>query len=241
MYLWSLLTATLLLPLPVFSASYAKRSYQSHNYYVLEHHPYAPLDELTSLLGVELVEPLRNLPDFWLVRAEKPPVNARSDSPGSDPVLARYNYLRSNHLSQRSQKLALVDSIKYLSPQTPRQRVKRAPPPIRPSPFESASQVAERLAIADPLFPEQWHLVNEEFPENTMNVTGVWEMGFTGKGVLSSLIDDGLDYTSDDLAENFVRTLDSVLPNATDIGFQGRFRLTRLQRPYRLTHSQTLR
>jgi hypothetical protein len=38
-----------------------------------------------------------------------------------------------------------------------------------------------------------------------MNVSGLWEMGITGRGVISALIDDGLDYTSDDLSANFVR------------------------------------
>jgi kexin len=37
-----------------------------------------------------------------------------------------------------------------------------------------------------------------------MNVTGVWEMGIMGEGVITSLVDDGLDYRSQDLAENFV-------------------------------------
>jgi len=38
-----------------------------------------------------------------------------------------------------------------------------------------------------------------------MNATPVWEMGLTGKGVITALVDDGLDYKSDDLAANFVR------------------------------------
>jgi kexin len=99
-------------------------------------------------------------------------------------------------------------AIKYLSRQTLRQRVKRAPPPIRqPQPSqEDARAVALRLGIQDPLFPKQWHLLNEEAPEHSMNVIPVWEMGYTGKGVISSFVDDGLDYTSEDLKENFVRS-----------------------------------
>jgi subtilisin family serine protease len=37
-----------------------------------------------------------------------------------------------------------------------------------------------------------------------MNVTGLWKEGVTGKGVISALVDDGLDYESDDLKPNFV-------------------------------------
>jgi kexin len=37
-----------------------------------------------------------------------------------------------------------------------------------------------------------------------MNVTGLWKEGVTGKGVISALVDDGLDYESEDLKPNFV-------------------------------------
>ena len=68
----------------------------------------------------------------------------------------------------------------------------------------SVEAVAERLDIHDPLFPEQWHLINTQNPEHSMNVTGLWDLGFTGKGVISALVDDGLDYEHPDLAPNFV-------------------------------------
>ena len=68
----------------------------------------------------------------------------------------------------------------------------------------SVEAVAERLDIHDPLFPEQWHLINTQYPEHSMNVTGLWDLGFTGKGVISALVDDGLDYEHPDLAPNFV-------------------------------------
>ncbi|KAJ2716839.1 pheromone processing endoprotease [Coemansia spiralis] len=57
--------------------------------------------------------------------------------------------------------------------------------------------------IADPLYGEQWHLVNSKEAGHDINVTGVWHQGVTGAGVTVALIDDGLDYSSDDLLENF--------------------------------------
>ncbi|OLY79504.1 Protease KEX1 [Smittium mucronatum] len=59
------------------------------------------------------------------------------------------------------------------------------------------------IEIKDPLFPKQWHLVNDFVSGNDINVTGVWEMGVTGRNVTVALIDDGLDYTSEDLTSNF--------------------------------------
>jgi kexin len=94
--------------------------------------------------------------------------------------------------------------VPYLERQTLRRRHKRAPPSQRPPSSTSSEGVAARLGIQDPLFSKQWHLVNDDHPEHMMNVVPVWDMGYTGKGVISSLVDDGLDYTSDDLAANFV-------------------------------------
>ncbi|KIK61415.1 hypothetical protein GYMLUDRAFT_225099 [Collybiopsis luxurians FD-317 M1] len=156
----------------------ARRSYDTHNYYVLE------LDTqpeyYASLLGVEIVEQVGELEGFWLVRGEKN--LTKREEGGEDAILARF------HATKPS-------PMKSLIPQIPRKRVKRALP--------TTSDVAAKLGIQDPLFPDQWHLINPDAPEHMMNVSGLWEEGYTGVGVTSSLIDDGLDYTSEDLAENF--------------------------------------
>ncbi|KAJ1931541.1 pheromone processing endoprotease, partial [Linderina pennispora] len=57
--------------------------------------------------------------------------------------------------------------------------------------------------IKDPRFGDQWHLVNTVEKGHDINVTGVWRQGVTGQGVTVALIDDGLDYTSEDLLDNF--------------------------------------
>ncbi|ORX74393.1 hypothetical protein DL89DRAFT_273746 [Linderina pennispora] len=58
-------------------------------------------------------------------------------------------------------------------------------------------------SIKDPKFGDQWHLVNTVEKGHDINVTGVWRQGVTGQGVTVALIDDGLDYTSEDLLDNF--------------------------------------
>ncbi|KAJ2876296.1 pheromone processing endoprotease [Coemansia aciculifera] len=77
---------------------------------------------------------------------------------------------------------------------------------------ERASNDTAWRDIADPLFPTQWHLVNTKEIGHDINVTGVWHQGklyhiegrgITGAGVTVALIDDGLDYSSEDLLENF--------------------------------------
>ncbi|KAG5645071.1 hypothetical protein DXG03_007161 [Asterophora parasitica] len=195
----------------------SQRSYDTHNYYVVEHDPRASagasLDDVMHSLRVEPVEELRELKHHWLVRAEKPPTPdlvARGDTQSRefDPVIDRYHQLRdtaSSHLSARSEDglraREVVASVRHLERQVLRQRSKRAPPPIRrPATIED---VSHRFGIKDPIFSKQWHLINDAYPEHTMNVVPVWEMGLTGKGVISAVVDDGLDFTSEDLAPNF--------------------------------------
>ena len=201
---WSLLLS-LLAHRAVFASHPAKRFYSSHNYYVLEHDPSsgASLSNVAHALGVEVVEQAGELINHWLVRAEKSDSDLSPRGEIVDRVVDTYNRLRRDTtLGRRSNPVA---SVRYLSRQTLRQRVKRAPPPISPPPDWTSQAIADKLGIQDPMFTQQWHLVNDELPEHSMNATAIWEMGLSGKGVISSLVDDGLDYTSEDLKDNFVR------------------------------------
>ncbi|KAJ7461457.1 peptidase S8/S53 domain-containing protein [Mycena latifolia] len=203
-----LLRWSLVLPLlahqAVLAAYPAKRFYNSHHYYVLEHDPSsgASLSDVAHALSVEVVEQAGELVNHWLVRIEKSDSDLSPRGEIFDPVLYTYQRLRRDTtLDRRSNPVA--SSVRYLSRQTLRQRIKRAPPPISPPAEASAQAIADRLDIHDPLFTKQWHLVNDEYPEHSMNATSIWEMGLSGKGVISSLVDDGLDYTSEDLKDNF--------------------------------------
>lgn len=217
---WTLLL-TILAQQPVIGSIPSRRSYLTHTYYVLEHDPLAiPSASLASVaeaLGVEVIEQAGELQNHWLVRAEKFVLTARNEP--SDRVFHAFQNLhdratldQETYLSPRSgaesYARAVVSSVKYLSRQDLRQRVKRAPPPVQI--HNESQRIATRLGIVDPRFRDQWHLVNDDYPEHMMNVTPVWEMGFTGKGVIASIVDDGLDYTSVDLAENFVRATSCV-------------------------------
>lgn len=210
---WTLLASIAISTTHVTSTP-AKRYYSTHNYYVLEHtgDNGTPLEDVASSLGAEVVEQAGELRDTWLLRTAKPPIEPRGGE--FDLVIAAFEDLQaraSSHLSSRSEDVLsarqIVSSVVFLERQVPRELVKRAPPSVRPPATPSA--VAKRLGLKDPLFTEQWHLVNEEFPEHMMNATPVWDMGLTGKGVLASFLDDGLDFESDDLKDAFVR--DSLL------------------------------
>jgi len=60
----------------------------------------------------------------------------------------------------------------------------------------------------DPGWEKQWYLVNwgqndEHLVGADIEVLDVWRRGFTGKGVVVSILDDGLDHTHPDLKRNY--------------------------------------
>ena len=216
---WSLLALISFSATQVTSSSTpSKRTYGTHDYYALEYFPGpfgASLDEVTTALGVEVVEQVGAFKDTWLVQAEKPRELLGSREESFDLVLSKFERLQvqaSSHITSRSEETLLakrvVSSVTFLERQFLQELVKRAPPPpFFPSHSATSQEVADRLHLHDPLFKEQWHLVNDEHPEHMMNTTPVWDMGFSGKDVLVSYIDDGLDDQTEDLKDAFVRIL----------------------------------
>lgn len=54
------------------------------------------------------------------------------------------------------------------------------------------------------MLDQQWHLINTQMKDIELNVTGLWSRGITGDGIKVVIVDDGLDFNSDDLKDNFV-------------------------------------
>jgi kexin len=134
----------------------ARRSYNTHDYYVIHLENGTTPEESAAALNAEFVEPVGELDDYYLIRVKKrtvSPFDRRSLEGSSDPVVASLEDLR-----RRDDPMS--QSIRALLPQTLRQRVKRAPIPS----FPELTEVESSLSINDPLFPSQWHIVNSESP-----------------------------------------------------------------------------
>lgn len=67
----------------------------------------------------------------------------------------------------------------------------------------SVERVKNTLNITDPIFNQQWHLMNTNYPGNDLNITNLWFENITGNGIVVAIVDDGLDYESEDLKSNF--------------------------------------
>lgn len=127
-------------------------------------------------------------------------------------VLENWNNLdvvKREHQHHASQ---LAGSVRSLEMLPLKHLQKRMPVPIEASekeftPVDSSQeitkQIIDKLDIHDPIFSEQWHLLNTAYPGHDVNVTGLWLEGIFGEGITAAIVDDGLDLDSEDLADNF--------------------------------------
>ncbi|RZF37214.1 hypothetical protein LSTR_LSTR011064, partial [Laodelphax striatellus] len=59
----------------------------------------------------------------------------------------------------------------------------------------------------DPLYKEQWYLNGGAKDGYDMNIAHAWEKGYTGKGVVVSILDDGIQTNHPDLSLNYLCSL----------------------------------
>ena len=188
------------------------RTYDTHQYYTLELSTQSLefAKSTAESLGVELVEQLGELDGHWLVRVPgSTPLHNSTTATllQSDPIVKRWHGLR-----KRQTRSSQQPKLRFLTPLTLRQRAKRDGfhmPPRRHHGLQSRDETEflyaqNDLGIADPMLNLQWHLINTQEKDVELNVTGLWGRNITGTGVRVALIDDGLDFDSNDLKDNFV-------------------------------------
>ncbi|KAH8025767.1 hypothetical protein HPB51_011098 [Rhipicephalus microplus] len=78
---------------------------------------------------------------------------------------------------------------------------------VRPREKRGLAQDWETLRFNDPLWSHQWYIhdtrSSPELPELDHRVTKVWDMGFTGRGIVVTVMDDGLEWNHTDLTQNY--------------------------------------
>lgn len=138
------------------SAKFARRTYDTHDYYVIRHSPthgHSPA-ECAEAIGTELIEQVGELENYWLVRTPKSQLISSEDS-----VVASWKALR------RRSSTPISQSIRSLLPQKPRTRVKRQLSPAPSDDHTQLDRVIAEMDIHDPQFKDQWHIINVEYPE----------------------------------------------------------------------------
>ncbi|KAK0426882.1 hypothetical protein QR680_009947 [Steinernema hermaphroditum] len=91
-----------------------------------------------------------------------------------------------------TRRLRSLPAVKWVEQQRIRRRAKRT---------------VTNMQFNDPLWDKQWQL--HERRDNSsgqvvgMNIQEAWTRGYTGKGVVVSILDDGIEHTHTDLKENY--------------------------------------
>ncbi|TIC18292.1 hypothetical protein E3Q15_00170 [Wallemia mellicola] len=161
-----------------------EKNYESHDYYVLQSHIDSSEIEIAAieeLFGMEFVENVGELDNHHLFKIPK----------GHSFLIDDFH----SHLHKRNN-----NQFRSITQQTPRHKLHKRAPVL---PITESRIVAAALDINDPIFSDQWHLVNDKKSEHSINVAPVWSQGIKGQGVKVAVVDDGLDMHSKDLAPTF--------------------------------------
>ncbi|KAF8794780.1 Furin-like protease kpc-1 like protein [Argiope bruennichi] len=117
-----------------------------------------------------------------------------------------YHHVRHRRLAKRSLRrsdehhiaLSNEKQVKWFSQQELKRRVKRD--------FLEISDPAEsgpKISLNDPRWPQMWYLNRGEGLD--MNVQDAWAQGVTGKGIVVTILDDGLEKDHPDISKNYDR------------------------------------
>ncbi|KAL8846346.1 MAG: hypothetical protein Q9221_008563 [Calogaya cf. arnoldii] len=206
------------------SLSYAKashvRNHDTHHYYALHLQPGTAPHDIASALGLYYEGKLGELPDHHTFSC---PQTTQHNADGILEELRRRKRKRTQLPSLGPLDGVLWSQKQKIKPRMQKRTALPAPPPrpgppighelgdqpVEPQPpavqaaIATRKEVVSKLGIEDPIFHEQWHLINTVQPGHDVNVSGVWMQGVTGHNVTAVMVDDGIDMYSDDIKDNY--------------------------------------
>ncbi|KAK9248622.1 peptidase S8/S53 domain-containing protein [Lipomyces tetrasporus] len=156
------------------------------------------IDDFANEIGLRFEEPLGSLKNHYLFSAPKSISHDGAAPAAEDHVSAK--------LRKRN---SAAQPVQYFEKMKTKRLYKRdvSDRYAYDQPIDSSllplRELEKALDIHDPLFEKQWHLMNPLQPGHDVNVSGVWLQNITGAGVVTAIVDDGLDFDSDDLKDNF--------------------------------------
>ncbi|EGE77626.1 kexin [Blastomyces gilchristii SLH14081] len=207
-------------------ASILPRNHDANDYFALHLDPSVSPLQIAQLLGATHEGQVGELADHHTFSRPKGRPGSDLGKTLDDLKLRRRRRKRDvSHSSMEDPVVTdVLDGILWSQKLTLRPpMVKRAPPPPPPTTAKTKARqskpqvqedegynaterlrhIATTLEIEDPIFADQWHLFNTVEVGHDLNVTGLWLEGITGEGVISAIVDDGLDMNSNDLMDNY--------------------------------------
>jgi subtilisin family serine protease len=118
-------------------------------------------------------------------------------APADSETAVHGRHVRHGRDSERTERLAAGEHVEWAEQQRVLARSRRS--------IDQRARIVdvEAPSFPDPMFSQQWHLVNQARPGHDINVMDAWSHGFTGRGVVVSVLDDGLEYDHSDFIGNY--------------------------------------
>lgn len=196
-------------------AELARRTYDTHDFFALHLDDATSPEQVAKVLGARHEGPIGNLPNHHKFSVPRERSAEADDLLETLRVRRRLRRRGGAEASQLERRADGMDGVLWSQKLEQRQRlVKRSVLPRELSADSGLDargnsavvvrdRIASDLSIKDPIFKDQWHLFNTEQVGHDLNVTGVWLEGITGEGVVTAIVDDGLDMNSEDLKDNY--------------------------------------
>ncbi|KAL5606406.1 hypothetical protein BROUX41_002823 [Berkeleyomyces rouxiae] len=183
--------------------------FDSADHYVLNLRPEIDPREVASKLGLRYDGQLGALDNLHVFTGEKTTRDVageaiamsrhRKRSLGETDALASVRFSQKQQLKPRLEKRIIPPRPEgYMAPRSGHRLIAR-----NDELEEKRKALIEKIDIKDPIFKDQWHLINTEQPGHDVNMTDIWLEGITGNGSIVAIVDDGLDMYSEDLKDNY--------------------------------------
>lgn len=195
--------STLFLPLfsayvtvTLISSILAEKTYT--NRFAIKVTPNANPDEIARSLGFTNQGKIGSLDDHYLFVGHH--ISKRSTEPHDTGTCVKHQdilWSEQQHAKRRFKRDGLLD-LPSASPKN----LTRSKSAILPSPYHHGEK-DRSFSFKDPLFDKQWYYNAGGRGRYDMNVIPVWKMGYTGKGVVLTILDDGVQPDHPDLSKNY--------------------------------------
>lgn len=179
--------------------------HERSDFYILHLDERTNPDDVAARLGLRHEGSFGQLKDHYIFagdKAEHDVVNLElKERRRRKRVLGDGDVLDGVHLAQKQQLRAPWEKRIIPNPEGPFLDSRQETPDV--ALVANQQSIMTTLGISDPIFTEQWHLMNTVQKGHDVNISGVWLQGITGKNATVAIVDDGLDMHSDDLKDNF--------------------------------------
>ncbi|XP_060787365.1 proprotein convertase subtilisin/kexin type 5b isoform X1 [Neoarius graeffei] len=102
--------------------------------------------------------------------------------------------------------ISMEPKVEWIQQQVVKRRVKRDYKPLYPGSVKTSSSQSDSIYFNDAKWSSMWYIhCNDNIHncQSDMNIVGAWKRGYTGKDVVVTILDDGIERNHPDLIQNY--------------------------------------